>query len=94
MRKRAFQLRKQYELNIANQSTSNPKVFLRFARERLKTRIGVALLRFNPDDRGILKYSDNENADIQGQFSLVLTREPEGDISQLESHMWERLERL
>ena len=44
VRKRTRQLRKQYELNIANQSTSNPKVFWRFAREHLKTRIGVAPL--------------------------------------------------
>ena len=36
VRKRTRQLRKQYELNIANQSTSNPKVFWRFARDRLK----------------------------------------------------------
>ena len=39
VRKRTRQHRKQYELNIANQSTSNPKVFWRFARDRLKTRI-------------------------------------------------------
>ena len=35
VRKRTRQLRKQYELNIANQSTSNPKIFWRFARDRL-----------------------------------------------------------
>ena len=51
-RKRTRQLRKQYELNIANQSTLNQKVFWRFARERLKTRIGVAPLLCNPDDPG------------------------------------------
>ena len=39
VRKRTRQIRKQYELNIANQPTSNPKVLWRLARERLKTRI-------------------------------------------------------
>ena len=80
--KRTRQLRKQYELNIANQSTSNPKVFWRFARERLKTRIGVAPLLCNP---GTLRHSDEEKADIlQSQFCSVFTREPEGEIPQLE----------
>ena len=51
VRKRIRRLRKRYELIIANQSTSNPKVFWRFARERLKTRIGVAPLLCNPDEQ-------------------------------------------
>ena len=69
VRKRTRHLRKQYELNIANQSTSNPKVFWRFARERLKTRIEVAPLLCNPDDPGTLRHSDEEKADIlQSQF--------------------------
>ena len=58
VRKRTRQLRKQYGLNIANQSTSNLKVFWRFARERLKTRIGVAPLLCNHDDPGTLRRSD------------------------------------
>ena len=36
VRKRTRQLRKNHELNIANQSTSNPKVFWRFARNNNK----------------------------------------------------------
>ena len=95
MRKRTRQLRKHYELNIANQSTSNPKVFWSFARERLKTRIGVASLLCNPDDPGTLRHRDEEKEDIlQIQFCLVFTREPEGEIPQLESRIVERLERL
>ena len=77
LRKRTRQLRKQYELNIANQSTSNPKVFWRFARDRLKTRIEVAPLLCNPDDPGTLRHSDEEKADIlQSQICSVFTREP------------------
>ena len=95
MRKRTRQLRKQYELNIANQSMSNPKVFWRFARDRLKTKIGVAPLLCNPDDPGTLRHSDEEKADIlQSQFCSVFTREPEGEIPQLEPRIGERLERL
>ena len=95
VRKRTRQLRKQYELNIANQSMSNPKVFWRFARDRLKTKIGVAPLLCNPDDPGTLRHSDEEKADIlQSQFCSVFTREPEGEIPQLEPRIGERLERL
>ena len=95
VRKRTRQLRKQYELNIANQSMSNPKVFWRFARDRLKTKIGVAPLLSNPDDPGTLRHSDEEKADIlQSQFCSVFTREPEGEIPQLEPRIGERLERL
>ena len=95
VRKRTRQLRKQYELKIANQSMSNPKVFWRFARDRLKTKIGVAPLLCNPDDPGTLRHSDEEKADIlQSQFCSVFTREPEGEIPQLEPRIGERLERL
>ena len=90
MRKRTRQLRKQYELNIANQSTSNSKVFWRFARERLKTRIGVAPLLCNPDDPGTPRHSDEEKADIiESQFCSMFTCEPE-----LEPRIGEMLERL
>ena len=64
------QLRKQYELNIENQSTSNQKVFWKFARERLKTRIGVATLLGNPDDPGTLRHSDEEKTDIPSESVL------------------------
>ena len=93
--KRTCQLRKQYEFNVANQSTSNPNVFERFARERLKTRIGVAPLLCNPDDPSTPRHSDKEKTDIlQSQFCSVFTRELEGDIPQLEPRIGERLERL
>ena len=95
VRKRTRQLRKPHELNIANQTISNPKVFWRFARERMKTRIGVAPLLYNPNDPGTLRHSDEEKADIlQSQFCSVFTREPEGEIPQLEPRTRERLERL
>ena len=93
MRKRTRQLRKQHELNIANQSTSNSKVFWRFEREGLKTRIGVGPLLCNPDDPGTLRHSDKEKVDIlQSQFCSVFTHEPEGEVPQLEPRMGERLE--
>ena len=73
---------------------SNPKVFWRFARERLKTGIGVAPLLCNPGDPGILTHSDEEKAAIlQSQFCSVFTHEPEGEIPQLEPRIGERLER-
>ena len=93
MRKLTHQLRKQHELNIANQPKSNPKVFWRFARNPLRTRIGVAPLIFNPDDPAILKHSDQRKGDIiQSQFCLVCTREPKGEITQLERHSLQTVE--
>ena len=93
MRKLTHQLRKQHELNIANQPKSNPKVFWRFARNPLRTRIGVAPLIFNPDDPAILKHSDQRKGDIiQSQFCLVCTREPKSEITQLERHSLQTVE--
>ena len=63
VRKRTRQLRKQHGLNIATQSTSNPKVFWKLAKGRLKTRIGVGPLLCNPDDPGTLTHSDEEKAE-------------------------------
>ena len=55
----------------------------------------MAPLLCNPDEPGTLRHSDEEKADIlQGQFCSVFTREPEGEIPQLEPHIGERLERL
>ena len=69
--------------------------FWRLERHRLKTKIGVAPLLCNPDDPGTLSHSDEEKADIlQSQFCSVFTREPEGEIPQLEPRIGERLERL
>ena len=74
---------------------SNPKVFWMFARERVKTRIEVAPLLCNPDDPGTLRHSDEEKADIlQSQFCSVFTREPDGEIPQLEPLIGERLDRF
>ena len=65
------------------------------ARERPKTRIGVAPLLYNPDDPNTLRHSDEEKtAILQSQFCSVFTREPEGEIPQLEPRTGERLERL
>ena len=90
VRTQTHQLRKRYELNIANQPTLNPKVFWMFARERLKTRIGVAPLLCNPDDPGTLRHSDEEKADfLQSQFCSVFTSEAEGEIPQLEPRIGE-----
>ena len=93
VRKQTRQLRIHHELNIANQSTSNPKVFWRFVWERLKTRIGVVPLLCNPDDPGTLRHNDEEKAGIlQSQFCSVFTREPEGVVPQVEPRMGERLD--
>ena len=55
----------------------------------------MAPLPCNPDDPGTLRHSDEEKADIlQSQLCSVFTREPEGDIPQLEPRIGERLERF
>ena len=61
----------------------------------MKTSIGMAPLLCNLDDPGTLRHSDEEKADIlQSQFCSVFTREPDGEIPQLEPHIGESLERL
>ena len=52
----------------------------------------MAPLLCNPDDPGTLRHSDEEKTDIlQSQFCSVFTREPEGEIPQLEPRIGERL---
>ena len=55
----------------------------------------MAPLLYNLDDPGTLRHSDKEKADIlHSQFCSIFTREPEGEIPQLEPRTGERLERL
>ena len=62
-------------------SKSNPKAFCWYARQKLKTKDGVAPLLENTDNPDSMKYEDEEKANIlQSQFSSVFTREPDGEI--------------
>ena len=80
------QARKRYEKSICHKSKENPKVFWSHVRQMLKTKSGVAPLLADVKDKDSTKFGDKEKADIlQGQFSSVFTREPDGDIPRLEN---------
>ena len=78
------QAERRFERGIAKKSKSNPKVFWSHIRQRLKTKSGVVLLLENPQDKGSMKVSDVDKANIlQNQFSSVYVKEHEGDIPKL-----------
>ena len=75
------QAKRRFERDVAKKSKSDPKVFWSHIRHRLKTKSGVAPLLENPQDKGSMKFSDVDKANIlQNQFSSVYVKEHEDDI--------------
>ena len=78
------QTKRKFEKDVALKSKSNPKAFWSHIHRRLKTKIDVAPLLENDNDRSSTKFSDADKANIlQPQFSRAFTREPEGEIPSL-----------
>jgi ribonuclease P/MRP protein subunit RPP40 len=78
------QAKRRFEREIARKSKSDPKVFWKHIRNRLKTKSGVAPLLEKNEDKDSMKFSDEEKANIlQNQFSSTYVREPEGEIPKL-----------
>ena len=78
-------LKRQPELNIANDAKSSPKAFWAYSQTHLKTKSGVAPLLGDPSDPSSIKHNDTDMAEVlQHQFCRVFAREPEGDISIIE----------
>ena len=76
--------KRSYEKKIAEGAKVNPKAFWAHARRKLKTKVGIAPLLSDPDNKESLKFGDIEKADIlQKQFSSVFTNEPEGNIPRI-----------
>ena len=77
--------KKKYEKDICLQSKKNPKAFWAYVRQKLKTKAGVAPLLENNSDSQSTKFDDKDKANIlQKQFASVFTKEPDGEIPQLE----------
>ena len=73
--------KRNFEKGIAKQCKSNPKSFWSYTRSNLRTKIGIAPLLSNPDNKDSLVFDDKDKADVlQNQFSSVFTQEPDGDI--------------
>ena len=77
--------RRKYEQSIAKNCKTNPKVFWSHERNKLKTKSGVPPLLEDEKDNNSIRFSNVEKANIlQKHFSSVFTREPDGDIPELE----------
>lgn len=69
--------KKRFEQGIAKEGKVKPKLFWSHARRKLKTKVSVAPLLANVDDKTSLVFDDKEKANIlQDQFSSVFTKEP------------------
>ena len=69
--------KRKFEKRIAKEGKVKPKLFWSHARRKLKTKIGVAPLLTDPEDKNSLVFDDKEKANIlQNQFSSVFTKEP------------------
>ena len=85
VKREVIQEKKDFERDICNRSSENPKVFWSYLRSHLKTKTGIAPLLENVKDKTSLKSDDYEKANIlQEQFCSVFTKEPEGDIPHFE----------
>ena len=77
--------KRSYERGIALEAKLKPKLFWSHTRKRLKTKVGVAPLLENIDDKNSLVFDDRKKADLlQKQFSSVYTREPLDDIPSID----------
>ena len=69
--------KRNYERKIAKIAKLKPKIFWSHTRKRLKTKIVVAPLLEDVNDKDSLIFEDNKKANIlQKQFSGVYTKEP------------------
>ena len=69
--------KRRFEQGIANEGKLKPKLFWSHSRRKLKTKVGVAPLLSNIDDKTSLVFDDKEKANLlQTQFSSVFTKEP------------------
>ena len=69
--------KRRFEQQIAREGKLKPKLFWSHARRKLKTKVGVAPLLANVDDKNSLVFDDKEKANLfQDQFSSVFTKEP------------------
>ena len=78
--------KRNYERGIALESKLKPKLFWSHTRSRLKTKIGVAPLLENTEDKNSLVFDDEKKANLlQKQFSSVYTKEALDTIPQFEA---------
>ena len=76
--------KRKFEKGIAAEAKVKPKAFWAHSRRKLKTKVGVAPLLSNPDNKDSLKFEDSEKANIlQTQCSSVFTKEPEGSVPRI-----------
>ena len=69
--------KRKYEQGIAKEGKLKPKLFWSHARRKLKTKVSVAPLLANVDDKSSLVFDDKEKANLlQNQFTKVFTKEP------------------
>ena len=77
--------KRNFERGIALNAKLKPKLFWAHIRKRLKTKVGVAPLLEDPEDKNSLVFDDKKKANLlQKQFSSVFTREPLEDIPSIE----------
>ena len=69
------------ERKIAQEAKTKPKLFWSHTRRKLKTKVGVAPLLENKQDKNSLVFDDEKKANLlQKQFSSVFTKEPMENI--------------
>ena len=77
--------KRKFEQEIAREGKFKPKLFWSHARRKLKTKVGVAPLLIDANDKDSLAFDDKVKANIlQDQFASVFTREPHQNIPYFE----------
>ena len=89
LRKMTRQLRKEFELKLAEESKSNPKAFWRYVNTRLKTKTGIDALE---DEEGVVHCSPQKKAEILSRyFGSVFVDEDLNTLPAAEQHSPEML---
>ena len=84
--------KRSFERSIAKEGKLKPKLFWSHARRKLKTKVGVAPLLANINDKNSLVFDDKEKANIlQQQFCSVFTKESLDDIPPFNTRSWKKI---
>ena len=83
------------ELKIAQEAKTKPKLFWSHTRRKLRTKVGVAPLLENKEDRNSLVFEDEKKANLlQKQFSSVFTKEPLDHIPSITTRTAAKIEHV
>ncbi|CAC5382135.1 unnamed protein product [Mytilus coruscus] len=82
VKSRVNKLKREYEKNLPEKATENPKAIWSYIKSKTKTKEGIGDLHIDPEDTKTDKTEDNSTKAkiLVDYFSSVFTNEPDGEV--------------